>query len=339
MKLRYYNYFLKFRHPFVLSVGSRTETPVVYVELEEDGETGYGEATLPPYLPETQQSVTTYLERLNLEKQGVEQGIEAFHSYLESTATGNYFAKAALDIAFHDLLGKKKKKSLSQLWDIEETKEVLCTYTIGISDDQDTLEQKIKEGNAFRLFKIKLGSGKDKENILRLRQLTEKPFTVDVNQGWTDKYFTLDMIGWLAEQNVILVEQPMPKSQWDDMAWVTSRSVIPTIADESLQGLKDLPAIAEAFSGLNIKLMKCGGLYEAKRIAELAVSKKMKVLLGCMSESSCGVSAASHLTPFVDWADLDGPYLISNDPFIGMTVDKGFIKVPEGPGIGVHKRV
>lgn len=337
MKVTFYPFNLQFKKPFGLSVGSRTHTPVVFVEIEENGITGYGEAALPPYLEETQESVSAFVAGLDLSASSIHSGMEALHILVENHAPGNNSAKAAVDIALHDLWGKTAGKSLSALWNSDTRYTPLCTYTIGIGD-KGSIIGKIRDGKDFHMLKVKLGSPDDKEIIRILTGETDKPFCVDVNQGWTDKHFALDMIGWLHEKGVVLVEQPLPKILWDDMAWITERSPVPTIGDEAIRRLSDIDLALGSFNGINIKLMKSTGLFEARQMIEKAKQLNLKILIGCMSESSCGVSAAAHLSPFADWADLDGPYLISNDPFAGMTIEEGRIRISTSPGIGISRR-
>jgi L-alanine-DL-glutamate epimerase-like enolase superfamily enzyme len=186
---------------------------------------------------------------------------------------------------------------------------------------------------------VKLGRGNDEEMINTVREITNVPLYVDVNQGWTDRNKALDMIYWLKEKGIVMVEQPMPKNQIDDMAWLTENSPLPTMADEAFQRLPDIvDKIHGVYSGINIKLMKSTGLYEARKMITVARALNMKVMIGCMTETSCGVSAVSQLAPLVDWADLDGNLLIKNDPFVGMRVVEGRVQLTQLPGIGIKKR-
>lgn len=191
------------------------------------------------------------------------------------------------------------------------------------------------EADQFKILKVKLGLETDKMIIDTIRQCTDRPLCADVNQGWKNKEQALEMSHWLAERGVVFLEQPMPKEQIDDNAWLTEHSPIPTIADEACQRLIDVPALQGVYSGINIKLMKCTGMREAKRMAELAQALKMKVMIGCMTETSCAISAAAQLAPLVDWADLDGALLIGNDIYDGMKVIDGQCILPDRPGIGV----
>jgi L-alanine-DL-glutamate epimerase-like enolase superfamily enzyme len=184
---------------------------------------------------------------------------------------------------------------------------------------------------------VKLGSENDKEIISTIRQHTDKPLFIDVNQGWSDKYFALDMISWLADQNVILIEQPLPKENIRDSNWLIERSPLPIIADEAVQVLGDLEKIKDLYSGVNIKLMKAGGIRQAYRMMKEAKDLHLKIMIGCMTETSCAITAASHLSPLADWVDLDGVALISNDLFTGMLIKSGVVTIPNLPGLGVEK--
>ena len=189
--------------------------------------------------------------------------------------------------------------------------------------------------NRFNILKVKLGRDNDKELIEAVRSVTDLPLAVDVNQGWSDRFHALDMIYWLKEQGVEMVEQPLPVNRVYDTAWLSERSPLPVFADESVQGVKDLVRIKGVFTGVNIKLMKCGGLREAHKMVDIARAMGMKVMLGCMTETSCGISAAAQLSPAVDFADLDGNLLITNDCFRGVEVEKGRLVLGDRPGIGI----
>ena len=211
------------------------------------------------------------------------------------------------------------------------------SFTIGM-DTEEIVRQKVSEAQQFKILKVKLGLETDKMMIKTIRSMTDVPLCADVNQGWKNKEQALEMAQWLAEQNVVFLEQPMPKEQIDDMAWLTERSPIPTIADEGCQRYSDIIGLKDVYSGINIKLMKCTGMREAKKMAELAGALDLKVMLGCMTETSCAISAAAQLAPLVDWADLDGALLIKNDIYKGMYVHEGRCVLTDLPGIGIIKR-
>lgn len=336
MELRFTKYDLQFRHPFSIAAGTRNSTPVVYTALTHDGHTGYGEAALPPYLPETQDSVIAFLKKINTDWISHPLRIRETAEYINQISEGNFSAKAAVDMAVHDLYGKINRIPTHQLWAGEQMKMPLNSFTIGM-DKPAVLADKLKEAKDFELLKVKLGGPYDNLIIKTLRSGTNKPICVDANQGWKDEQFALDMIGWLAEQGVVFVEQPLPKTEKKKMAWLRDKSPLPLIGDESVQVYEDLDEAAHLFHGINVKLMKCGGLSEAFRMIMKAKDLGLKILIGCMSESSCGVSAAAQLGHFADWTDLDGPLLITNDPFSGIGYKNGRIVLPAGPGNGVEK--
>ena len=242
-----------------------------------------------------------------------------------------------MDIALHDLVGKLIGQPWFRLWGLDPAKAPDTTFTIGI-DTPEVVREKTREcADRFNILKVKVGLENDEEMIRTIREITDLPLAVDANQGWTDREKALDEIHWLAEQGVVMVEQPMPKERMDDNAWITERSPLPIFADESIQRLADIPAIKGAYSGINIKLMKCTGMLEAWKMLTYARAEGMRVMVGCMTETSCAVSAAAQLSPAVDFADLDGNLLISNDLFTGMIVEKGRITLPDRPGIGIQR--
>ena len=335
LHLRFFPYELKLQHVFTVATYSRTTTPDVQVELTYEGITGYGEASMPQYLGQTVESVTRFLSKVNLEQFTDPFRVEDILTYVDSLSPGDSAAKAAIDIALHDLVGKLLGAPWYKIWGLTASKAPSTTYTIGI-DTAEVVKEKTREcADRFNILKVKLGRDNDKEMINTIRSVTNLPIAVDINQGWTDKQHALDMIFWLKEQGIVMVEQPMPKEMIDETAWVTERSPLPVFADEAIQRLKDIKAIEGAYSGINIKLMKCTGMREAWKMVNYARARNLKVMIGCMTETSCAVSAAAQLSPAVDFADLDGNLLISNDRFNGMKVVKGKITLPDTPGIGV----
>lgn len=338
IKLHFTPYDLILRHTFTIANSSRTTTPVVLTEIEYDGVKGYGEASLPPYLKETQQSVIAFLKKIKLERFTNPFELEDILAYVDSIEEGNTAAKASVDIALHDLVGKLIGRPWYRLWGYSPEKAPDTSFTIGI-DNTNIIKDKVQEAVPhYNLLKVKLGTEKDKEIIEAVRNITDKPLVADANQGWKDKFYALDMIYWLKERNVKMIEQPVPKHALDDAAWITERSPLPVFADESFQRLPDVLRLKGAFSGVNIKLMKCTGMREARKIIDTARSVGMLVMIGCMTETSCAVSAASQLSPAVDWADLDGNLLITNDCFDGVKVVKGKLVLPDTPGIGVIRK-
>lgn len=337
MKLSFKPYDLQLRHVFTIANSSRTTTPVVLTEIVYDGITGYGEASLPPYLGETQASVIEFLKKVNLEQFSSPFELDEILTYVDKIAENNTAAKASIDIALHDLVGKIMGQPWYKIWGLNKDKTPDTTFTIGI-DTEEVVKQKTKEADPlYNILKVKLGRDNDKQMIEAIRTVTDKPIAIDANQGWKDKHHALDMIYWLKERGIVMIEQPMPKYNLEDAAWVTERSPLPIFADESFQRLSDVLRLKGAFTGINIKLMKCTGMREAWKMLTVARAVNMKVMIGCMTETSCAISAATQLSPAVDWADLDGNLLISNDCFSGATVVKGKMQLNEATGIGVKK--
>lgn len=334
LQLSFFPYELKLRHAFNLAKYSRTTTPDVQVTLTWNGITGYGEASMPPYLGESVDSVTKFLSSLDLSQFTDPFRMEDILAYVDQKAPKNSAAKASVDIALHDLLGKVMGQPWYKIWGLSPEKTPNTSYTIGI-DKPDIVRLKVKEAAPYKVLKVKMGLDQDRETIEVIRSMTNVPICVDVNQGWTDREHALRMIDWLAERNCLFVEQPMPKENIDDIAWLKSRSSLPIIADEAFQRIGDIPKLAEAYDGINIKLMKSTGLNEAYKMIVLGRALGMKIMIGCMTETSCAVSAAAQLAPLVDFADLDGNLLIANDRFSGMTIKDGKITLVDKPGIGI----
>lgn len=338
MKLTYKTEILYFKRPFRIAHGVRSFTPIVLTQLEYQGVTGFGEASLPPYLSETQATVLLFLKNaekvLSTHKNPFD--IESLLLEIDSIAPGNTAAKASIDIALHDLIGKLQNKPCWQIFNCDKNNTPYTSYTLGI-DEPEVIKEKVAEGENFKILKIKLNGENDKAIISMVRSVTNKPVVIDVNQGWKDKYHALEMIEWLKDKNVLLVEQPLPKNNQDDAAWLFERSPLPLFADESVQRFTDIDSVRDCFHGINIKLMKCTGMYEAFKMIIRARELNLQLLLGCMSETSCAVSAAAQLSPLVDYADLDGPLLIKNNLFNGITFTNGKITLNELPGIGLVK--
>ncbi len=336
MTLRFYPYTLELKHTFTIATSSRSTTPVMMVEVEKDGIIGYGEASMPPYLGESQDTAKAFLSKVDLSKYPDPFLLGDILSDIDALAPGNPAAKAAVDIALHDWLGKKMGYAWYRIWGLDPAKTPVTTFTIGI-DTKEMVRQKVKEADEFKVLKVKLGRDNDKEMITAIREVTDKPLRVDINQGWKDRDFALSMIEWLATKGVEFVEQPMPKDRLDDMAWLRGKSPLPIVGDESVQRLADVRKAYGVFDGINVKLMKCTGMREAYAMITLAHGLGMKVMLGCMTETSCAISAAAQLSPMVEWADLDGAVLIKNDLFRGASIVDGKVTLTQLPGIGAEK--
>ncbi len=339
MKIQYKPELIYFKRPFKIAHGMRTSTPIVLLQLHYNGLIGYGEASLPPYLIETQESVQAFFEKAKplLESIAYLDDTDLLIEQVNAMQSANTAAKAAIDMALHDLYGKITNQPCWKMFNCKKEDAPYTTYTLGI-DTKDIIELKINEGKDFNYFKVKLNGEQDEELITTIRNKTDKPLAIDVNQGWKDKCQALKKIEWLSTQNVLFIEQPLAKEKLDDAFWLYERSPLPIVADEAMQQLHDLEKIKQCFHGINIKLMKCGGLNEAKKIITVARKHNLKIVLGCMTETSCAISAAAQLSPLVDYADLDSPLLISNDFFQGIQFLNGKIELNDLFGIGLLEK-
>lgn len=347
MHFQFRSYPLLLQHTFTVSGCSRSQTPDVLITLTHDGVTGYGEASMPPYLGESIESVCRFLSHVDLRQftdpfrtdEILSYVMELDHQPSWQGQAKNYAAKAAIDIALHDLQGKLLGRPLWQLWGHSPERCTYTTYTIGI-DTPEVVRQKVSEVEGrFGRLKVKVGVEGDKQLITTIRSVTDLPLTVDANQGWHDAHQALDEICWLREQGVIMVEQPLPKDDLAGLSWLTERSPLPIILDESVQGPADVLRLNGCCHGVNIKLMKCGGLREARKMIDIARLQGMQVMLGCMTETTCAVTAAAQLAPCADYLDLDGNLLISNDPFCGgMKVIDGKVTLQQEPGLGIYEQ-
>jgi L-alanine-DL-glutamate epimerase-like enolase superfamily enzyme len=334
MKLTFAPFDLQLKHRFTIAKFSRTSTPLILLQLEHEGHTGYGEASMVPYMGESVQSAAAFLSRVDVSQFKVPFDYAAIINYLDSIEHGNPAIKAAIDIALHDLEGKLLNKPCWQLLGSQPENMPVTSYTIGI-DTPEIFRQKVEEAANCKAIKVKLGSANDKQLIEIVRSVTDVPLFVDANQGWTDREASLDLVYWLHEQGVQLIEQPMLKTDPDGNAWLTERSPIPILGDEAVQRLSDVDKAHNVYQGINIKLMKSAGMFEAKRMIDRARELNMKVLIGCMSETSCATLAAAALAPQCDWADLDGPLLTSNNPFTMSPFEDGKWVLTNSPGLGL----
>ena len=323
---------LQLKQPFKIS---RRETDpfrnTIYVEI--DG--GIGEASPAKFYGETVQTVETALGFIASELDEDLDQIQKVMSKIESTLEGNYAAKSAIDMALNDRLGKKLGMPLYKLWGLNPLKTPLTSFTIGL-DEPTVMAEKALAAENYPILKVKLGTPRDIEIIETLRNVTDKPIYVDANTAWSPNE-AVQKIHQLKEFGVELIEQPTEPDDIAGLKFVRENSTLPIIADESVKRATDIPKLSGAVDGINIKLVKCGGLLEALRMIHLARANGLLVMIGCMIESSLGITAAAHLSPLVDYADLDGNLLIKNDPFLGVTLDNGRLILPDKPGIGVVK--
>jgi L-alanine-DL-glutamate epimerase-like enolase superfamily enzyme len=247
---------------------------------------------------------------------------------------GEWAGKAAIDIALMDWVGQKLGIPLYSYFGLDPKDTPLTTFSIGI-DTREITKQKTLEAAEYPVLKVKVGLATDEPTIEAVRSVTKKPLRVDANEGWKDKEEAVRKINWLEKMGVEFIEQPLPAEMLEEQRWIRSRVHIPIIADEACQRASDIPKLKEYFDGVNVKLDKSGGMLEAYRMLQIAKALGMKTMLGCMISSSVTVTAAAHLSPLVDFSDLDGNLLISNDPFHGVRVEKGKLILPKGPGLGL----
>jgi L-alanine-DL-glutamate epimerase-like enolase superfamily enzyme len=335
MILTYQPFELLLKHTFTIAKFSRTLTPVILLQIEHEGHTGFGEASMVPYMGESFQTAADFLAKVDAAQFKYPFDFGSVIAYLDAITPGNPAIKAGIDIALHDLDGKLQQKPCWQLLGSELAKMPLTSFTIGI-DTPEIVIQKVKENPDCKIIKVKLGRDSDKELIKTIRSVTDLPLFVDANQGWTDLQQSLDMTHWLREQGVLLIEQPMLKTDPGSNAWLTERSPIPIIGDESVQRLADVENANGVYHGINIKLMKSAGMHEAHQMIKRARELDLKIMIGCMSETSCATLAAAALAPQCDWADLDGPFLTSNNPYQLPDFVEGKWVLNDDSGLGVR---
>lgn len=337
MILRYEHIELRLRHTFTITRGSRDVAKNVIVRIDHDGITGIGEAAPSGRYDESPESVAAFLSKIDLSRFRDPFGLEEILRYLDTLGQGNFSAKAAVDIALHDWIGKRLGIPLWRYWGLDDRRTPVTSLTIGI-DTPETIQQKVLEASSYPILKVKLGTANDREIMATIRSNTKATIRVDANEGWRSREEALEKILWLESQGVEFVEQPMPASCLEDIAWLRGKVSLPLVADESISTIADIYKVKDAFDGINIKLMKCGGLREALKMIHAAKAAGMKVMLGCMIESSVGISAAAQLTPLADYADLDGNVLIVNDPFDGVRNDHGKLVLMDRPGLGLNSQ-
>ncbi len=326
---------LKLRHTWTTTMSSSEFRDTLYVRFTREGITGHGEGA----------PIVRYRENAVGARQAVEsvRGLvvgadpwqfEKLDAEVFRRVQGQYAGKAALDIAVMDWIGQKLGIPLYRYFGLDPHDAPITTFSIGI-DTPEITRQKVREAAAFPVLKIKVGLDSDEATIAAVRSVTDKPLRVDANEGWKDKEVAVRKINWLATQGVEFVEQPMPADMLEETRWVRERVHLPLIADEACQHANQIPKLVGAYDGVNVKLDKAGGMLEAFKMIQFARALGLKTMLGCMVSSSVSVTAAAHLSPLVDYADLDGNLLIANDPFTGVKVEKGRLVLPDGPGLGL----
>ncbi len=338
MNLSYHPLDLKLKHIFQIARETRTvQNNVVALLKDEDGIIGYGEAAPTRFFGEDVMSVMrTLVQSLDLFKDADPFQIEDITLYLKNKFPPDAAARAAIDIALHDMIGKKLKIPLYKFLGLRRHEGKETSFTIGI-DTMEKMCKKVEEAKDFPILKIKMGFQDDIKVLKELRKITKAIFRVDANTGWTPDE-AIQKLNLMEELGVELVEQPFPVGSIEPLKKVRRHTKIPIFVDEDVKDSKDIPAFSDAADGINIKLMKCGGIREAIRMIYTARALNLKIMIGCNIESSVSITAAAHLMSLVDYIDLDGNLLVINDPYIGVIVDKGKLTLPAGNGLGVEAR-
>jgi L-alanine-DL-glutamate epimerase-like enolase superfamily enzyme len=328
---------LKTRHPFIIARGSQDTYRTVAIRLvDPDGNEGWGEAAPQRFYSETPETVLAALQVYATALPDDTLNLDEAEARFVSVLTGNNSARAALSTALHDLAGKRLGVPVYRMFGLDPAKCPLSTFTIGI-DTPERMRMKVQEAEQYPVLKIKLGTKDDLAILRAIREATSKELRVDANTGWTRKQ-AIRMLPVLEEFGVTVLEQPLDPRDLDGLALVTRQSRIPVIADESCLVAAHIPALVGKVDGINIKLAKTGSLREALRMIAIARAHHLMVMVGCMIETSIGITGAAHFCPLVDICDLDGAALLARDPYIGATIDGGQLRLPEGPGLGLSAR-
>ncbi len=325
------------RHPFIIARGSQDTYRTVLVRLvDQEGLEGWGEAAPQRYYGETPETVLAALDVYATVLPSDPSHLEHAEARLIEALHGNNSARAAISSALHDLAAKRLGIPVHRLWGLDAAKCPGSTFTIGI-DTPERIRMKVKEAEQYPVLKVKLGTPDDRAILTAIREITSKEIRVDANAGWTRKQ-AVNSLPMLEEFGVTVLEQPLAAEDLEGLAEVTRHSRIPVIADESCLVATDIPRLVGKVDGINIKLAKTGSLREALRMIAVARAHHMMVMVGCMIETSIGITAAAQITPLVDICDLDGAALLARDPYVGATIERGQLQVPEGPGLGLSVR-
>lgn len=333
MKLHMHSFTLPHRHTFRIARESKNEQRTFIVELEQDGISGYGESAEDPYYNASVEQMQAALEPLrNIIESASPDQPEQLWSHIHQQLEDAPFALNALDIAAHDLFGKRQGKQLYEIWGLDPKNNALTDYTIGI-DNNPKMVEKMDEFPNWPVYKIKLGTDEDVEIIKELRKHTDSVFRVDANCGWTPEECVTNANAFM-DLNVEFIEQPLKADNWEGMAYVKQHSPLPIIADESCINESDVARCDGVFDGINIKLCKCGGLTPARRMIADAKQRGLKLMVGCMTESTVGISAIAQLLPELDYVDMDGALLLAADTATGIRIDQGKCIYSDTPGTG-----
>jgi len=329
---------LNLKHTWTTVMSSSDFRDTLFVEYSKDGTTGLGEGAPIVRYHESAETCTQALESIRpfLEACDPWQYRKVLAEVF-AKIPGNWAAKAGLDIALLDWVSQRAGVPLWQFLGLDRRDAAITTMAIGI-DKADIVRQKVREAADFPVLKVKVGLANDEEMIAAVRAETKKPIRADANEGFKSKEEAVEKINWLEKQGVEFIEQPLPAENLEEMNWIRKRVHMPILADEACLRPADIVKVAPYFDGVNIKIDKCGGLLAGLNMISLARSLNLKVMLGCMVSSSVAITAAAQLTPLVDYADLDGFLLISNDPYEGVKVDKGKLILPDAPGLGLKAK-
>jgi L-alanine-DL-glutamate epimerase-like enolase superfamily enzyme len=328
---------LRTKHPFVIARGGQSDHRTVWVRIRDmDGHEGWGEAAPSKFYGETAETVLAALKIYGSMLPNDPFDLEKAERGWEAKLRGNAAARAALSTALHDLVGKRLDIPMYRMWGLDPCLAPKSTFTIGL-DAPEKIRAKVLEAEQFPILKVKLGTEQDIEILRAIRSATDKEIRVDANCGWTVKQ-AIRMLPILDEFGVTVLEQPLAPHDLDGLAAISAQADIPVIADESCLTAVDIPPLVGKVDGINIKLAKCGSLREALRMIAVARAHGLMVMVGCMIESSLGITAAAHVTPLVDIVDLDGAALLADDPFVGAEIEGGQVTLPSGPGLGVRRR-
>ena len=325
-------------HPFRIARGVQTDANIFLFHLEDDGYHGVGEAAPPPYYGESEASVEAAAKRVEGKLEGDAGALKdsiaggELHEALSHDAS----VRAALDVALWDIIGQREGKPVYEMLGLDPAETPATSYSIGI-DTPEMVDKKVDEADAFHILKMKMGVPGDMALVDRVLARTGKTIRVDANEGW-DLETALAMSNELSAKGIEFIEQPIHHDSEDDLKELKRLSGSPIILDESIINPEDVAARYQQGHGINIKLMKCGGITPALQLVDEARQRDMRVMLGCMLETSVGITAAAHISPLVDYADLDGNILLKDDPYAGVTVNNGKLILPDAPGLGVSKR-
>ncbi len=329
-------YSLRTSVPFGTAHGSRTHTDIILLRVSDGKYIGYGEGSMPPYYDENQQSMLDFIKNVDFQRLLEMDSISAIHKYLETLSDTNTAAKAAIDIACHDLIAKRNGSSVTAMYNLQRPDFIKTSHTIGYASIEDMAKETSAKAD-LPILKVKLVGEGDIERLQMIRSIYDGEIWIDANQGWSVDILTDEFVSALEKANVKLIEQPFRKGDLKSVKHLSAFTQIPIIADEDCQRLSDIDQLGGVYDGINIKLMKCTGIYEATKMISHARERGMSIMLGCMTESSIAISAAMQIAPLVDYCDLDGNHLINNDPASGMcSDDMGHIYYSDQRGIGAE---